>query len=136
MLPEMSVPKSAKPRASMPVHEKRLEGAFCIFRSSIEALFFAHTHVLACRNTSANRLCAIEENREHIGMDKVVGVDKQEVFALSFFNTKIARGRNPAVFLMENPNAIIGRSQLFAKLGGTIGRTVINEDNLEVTHCL
>lgn len=50
-------------------------------------------------------------------MDKVVGVDKQEVFALSFFNTKIARGRNPAVFLMENPNAIIGRSQLFAKLG-------------------
>ena len=69
-------------------------------------------------------------------MDKIVSIDEQEVFALSFFNTKIARGRNPAVFLMENPNAIIGRSQLFAKLGGTIGRTVVNEDNLEVTHCL
>lgn len=44
------------------------------------------------RDTSANRLRAIEENREHIGMDKVIGVNKQEVFALSFFNTKIARG--------------------------------------------
>ena len=69
-------------------------------------------------------------------MDKIVSVDEQEVFTLGLINTKIARGGHAAVFLMENPNAIIGRSQLFAKLGGAIGRTVVNEDNLEVRHCL
>lgn len=69
-------------------------------------------------------------------MNKIIRVNKREILTFGVVNTVITRRGCPTVFFMKNLNTTVRRSQLIAKLRRTIGRTVIDKDNLKIIHRL
>lgn len=72
------------------------------------------------------------EGGKGIGLQPVVAIEEEDIFAAGMVETSIARSRETAVRLMDNTDAWVGRGIAFQQAGATVGGAIINAYSLEV----
>ncbi len=108
---------------------KRFGNPPCIW---IVSRYFTETPAIAHRHFQIQRgrqRKQIIEMRLRYG---IIGVDKDDIFALCRFNSRISRSSYPFVNLMDDAHPSPRCSIIFKNNSGIIGRTVIDEDDLKI----